>query len=110
MRIGDAFFQNKKISVLPSESRLLLFFAPLKVEKKVTPLLPLPPGHEENREDAVWRQMRRAVKENGFMPWVHRFWQTAREIWIGFGGRRRNESRATMQGFFALCSFFALAG
>jgi hypothetical protein len=68
MRIGDAFFQNKKISVLPSESRLLLFFAPPKVEKKVTPLLPLLPRHEKGREDAACRQMRRAIRENGFMP------------------------------------------
>ena len=68
MKIGDAFFQNKNISVLPSESRLLLFFAPPKVEKKVTPLLPLLPQPEKGREDAVWRQMERAMKENGSMP------------------------------------------
>lgn len=68
MKIGDAFFQNKNISVLPSESRLLLFFAPPKVEKKVTPLLPLLPRHEKGREDAACRQMRRAIRENGFMP------------------------------------------
>lgn len=54
--------------MLPSESRLLLLFAPPKVEKKVVPLLPSVPQPERGREDAAWRQMRRAIQQEGSLP------------------------------------------
>ena len=68
MKIWDAFYGKRNISALSSESRLFLFFGWPAPVRRVRSLLPLPPKLERDCPDAAWRQMQRAIQNEGELP------------------------------------------